>query len=56
MREVMTKDPVCVLATLRLGEALDLMEQTNRKIYFVPVVDDAGNFCGALRMHGVVGH
>jgi arabinose-5-phosphate isomerase len=54
MSEVMTKDPVCVLATLRLGEALDLMEQTNRKIYFVPVVDDAGNFCGALRMHDVV--
>jgi len=53
--EVMTQNPVCVEASLRLGEALELMEQTSRKIYFVPVVDGDGCLCGALRMHDVVG-
>lgn len=52
---VMTRDPITVSATMRLGEVLDLMEGTTRKIYFVPVADENGCLCGALRMHDVVG-
>ena len=54
IREVMTPDPVSVTASMRLGEVLDLMEATNRKIYFVPVSTDEGQLCGALRMHDIV--
>lgn len=51
---VMTRDPITVAASMRLGEVLDLMEGTTRKIYFVPVSDENGLLCGALRMHDVV--
>ena len=53
--EVMTKDPVSVRETGRLGEVLELMEATSRKVYFVPVVDESGQLCGALRMHDIIG-
>lgn len=52
---VMTRDPITVSASMRLGEVLDLMESTSRKVYFVPVADENGLLCGALRMHDVVG-
>ena len=53
--EVMTKDPVSVRATMRLGEVLERMEAASRKVYFVPVADVSGRLCGVLRMHDIVG-
>jgi arabinose-5-phosphate isomerase len=52
--EFMTKDPITVQDSMHLGEILDLMEATNRKIYFVPVSNAAGELAGALRMHDIV--
>ena len=39
----------------RLGHLLDVMEQPDRKIYAVPVVDEEGKLMGAVRMHDVLG-
>jgi arabinose-5-phosphate isomerase len=52
--EFMTKDPITVQDSMRLGEILDLMEASGRKIYFVPVSNAVGELSGALRMHDIV--
>jgi arabinose-5-phosphate isomerase len=52
--EFMTNDPITVQDSMRLGEILDLMEASGRKIYFVPVSNAAGELSGALRMHDIV--
>lgn len=54
IRELMTADPICIPVHFALGQALDLMEQSGRKIYFAPVVDAIGRLFGALRMHDIV--
>ena len=54
IRDFMTQDPITVQDAMRLGEVLDLMEATSRKIYFVPVSNAAGELSGALRMHDIV--
>ena len=52
IRELMTEDLITIPVTDALGQALDRMEQSGRKIYFfAPVVDPAGALHGALRMH-----
>jgi arabinose-5-phosphate isomerase len=53
--EVMTPDPKTVLEEVRLGEALDLMESGERKVYVLPVLDADRKFVGMLRMHDIVG-
>jgi len=54
IRELMTVDPICIPVDFALGQALDVMEQAGRKIYFAPVVDHGSRLCGALRMHDIV--
>lgn len=49
--ELMTKKPVSVRPDLLAFEALKLMENPQRLISVVPVVDEAGNFRGVLRLH-----
>lgn len=52
--ELMTADPICLQVDSFLGQALDEMEQIERKIYFAPVVDCDRRLYGALRMHDIV--
>ncbi|MGC6424009.1 MAG: KpsF/GutQ family sugar-phosphate isomerase [Lentimonas sp.] len=52
--DLMTTDPICIPIDFALGQALDLMEQSGRKIYFAPVVDADRKLKGALRMHDIV--
>ena len=52
--DLMTVDPICIPVDSALGSALDLMEQSGRKIYFAPVVDGDAQIKGALRMHDIV--
>jgi len=54
MARLMTADPISIQLDLSLGQALDAMEQSGRKIYFAPVVNVSGELCGALRMHDIV--
>jgi arabinose-5-phosphate isomerase len=54
IRDFMTKDPITVQDSMRLGEILDLMEASGRKIYFVPVSNAEGELSVALRMHDIV--
>lgn len=51
---IMTRNPLVIQAKATLGEALDLMEGSKRKVYVLPVVDEAGLLRGILRMHDVV--
>ncbi len=53
--EIMTKSPVRAHESDRLGELIDVMEQPDRKIYAVPVLDDNDCLVGVVRMHDVVG-
>lgn len=52
--DLMTAQPITVGDTMRLGEVLDTMENRQRRIYFVPVVDHDARLCGALRMHDIL--
>ena len=54
VREVMTRDPKVAREDDRVGEALDLMESGNRKVYVLPVVNADEQYIGMLRMHDVV--
>jgi arabinose-5-phosphate isomerase len=49
--ELMTKNPVSVKPDLLAFEALKIMENPERLINVVPVVDDSGKFRGVLRLH-----
>lgn len=49
---IMTRSPMTVSPTQRLGEALTLME--HRKVYVVPVVNDDRVCVGVLRMHDIL--
>lgn len=51
---VMTPNPKVIHEDCRLGEALDLMESGNRKVYVLPVVDESGTHIGIIRMHDIV--
>ena len=54
MATLMTPDPITIPRYFALGKALDLMEQSGRKIYFAPVVDSNLALLGALRMHDIL--
>lgn len=53
--DVMTKNPICVTDSMRLSEALELMESKSRKVYFLPVKNNQDHLCGFLRMHDILG-
>lgn len=52
---MMTTTPVTVRESDRLAEILKVMENPDRKIYAVPVVDEEGRLAGVVRMHDVLG-
>lgn len=55
VKEVMTRTPKIIGEDARLGEALDLMESGNKKVYVLPVLDRSRHYVGILRMHDIVG-
>jgi arabinose-5-phosphate isomerase len=52
--EIATPDPVVVLESAGLGDALELMERRKSQISVLPVVDDAGRVVGLVRLHDLV--
>jgi len=54
MARLMTSDPIAISVDFALGQALDVMEKAERKIYFAPVVNALGELSGALRMHDIM--
>jgi CBS domain-containing protein len=50
----MTRTPKTIRDDARLGEALDRMEQGERKVYVLPVLDEQDRLVGILRMHDIV--
>lgn len=54
VKDVMTTDPKTIKDEDRLGEALDVMEAGERKVYVLPVIDRENRYCGMLRMHDIV--
>lgn len=54
-RDLMTANPLTVNSQMLLGDVLDVMENKGRRIYVLPVVNDAGRLEGLLRMHDIVG-
>ncbi len=52
--DVMTKNPVKVLYSALLGEALSLMEQRESQINVLPVVDESNKCIGVVRLHDIV--
>lgn len=52
--QLMSSNPTTVTMNLPLGRVLDVMEQRERKIYAVPVVDDEKRIHGIVRMHDVL--
>jgi arabinose-5-phosphate isomerase len=53
--EVMTLCPKVIKEGCHLGEALDLMEAEDRKVYVLPVVNEYNQYVGILRMHDIIG-
>ena len=54
VRDFMTVEPIYLEVGLALGQALDAMEQSGKKIYFAPLIDADGQLCGVLRIHYIV--
>lgn len=52
--EAMTRDPKVVNPDVLLGDALELMEAKDRKVYILPVVNGDRCLVGLLRMHDIV--
>ena len=53
LKEVMTKNPITVESNKLAHEALVIMEQKERQIYVLPVVEER-KFVGILRMHDLL--
>ena len=51
VKDLMTTKPVSLKPATLAFEALKLMENPKKQISVVPVLDDAGNFQGVLRLH-----
>jgi arabinose-5-phosphate isomerase len=51
--EVMTRKPVAIHPDATLAEALERMERRQSQISVLPVVDDAGQALGLLRLHDI---
>lgn len=53
-KDVMTAKPITVRSEMMAKEALDLMENRQSQINVLPVVDEAGNIQGIVRLHDLV--
>lgn len=53
--DIMTRNPVSVIPDAALGDVLEVMENPQRRIYVVPVIDEARVIHGLVRMHDIVG-
>jgi arabinose-5-phosphate isomerase len=55
VREIMTRNPICLEPAMTLGQVLDIMERPGRQIYVAPVVDpNTQKAIGILRMHDIL--
>lgn len=52
--DLMTPAPMVILRSARATEALDLMENRERKVLVLPVVDAEGRPVGMLRLHDLI--
>jgi arabinose-5-phosphate isomerase len=52
--DIMTKNPKTILHTAKAADALQLMEQREHQISFLPVVDEQGGCVGIVRVHDLV--
>lgn len=50
---IMTMNPITILPTASLKEAVDLMENRSSQISVLPVVDESGVFQGLIRIHDI---
>lgn len=55
-QDVMTRQPISILADASLKEAETLMENRPSQISVLPVVDDHGRYLGLLRLHDLYHH
>ena len=53
-RDIMTAKPKAVGPKLKAAEALDIMENRENQLSFLPVLDDAGGCVGVIRVHDLV--
>jgi len=53
-KDIMTKKPTCVRPGAKAFDALELMEQREGQLSFLPVVDEEGGCVGILRIHDLV--
>ncbi len=54
VEDVMTTRPVLARTSMLIGEALSLMENRERQISVLAVVDEEGCFIGLIRVHDIV--
>lgn len=52
--DIMTKKPISVHKSLLLGEALALMENREKQINVLPVIDESNRMLGLIRIHDIV--
>lgn len=52
--DIMTKDPITVDPRTRASDALELIENREHQLSFLPVVDEGGACIGVLRIHDLV--
>ena len=53
-KEIMTVKPATVTPDTKAMDALEIMEQRERQLSFLPVVDNEGGCLGVLRVHDLV--
>ncbi len=54
VEEVMTRDPVSINLDATAAEAMEIMENRERQLSVLPVVDDDGKPVGILRLHDII--
>ena len=52
---MMARTPVTIAGDERLSRVLEVMENPDRKVYVLPVIDKEGVLQGVIRMHDIVG-
>jgi len=52
--EFMTRKPVTTQPNVQLARVLEIMENPQRQIYILPVVDERGIYVGMVRMHDIL--
>ncbi|MGE5481127.1 MAG: KpsF/GutQ family sugar-phosphate isomerase [Chloroflexota bacterium] len=53
-KDIMTYNPITIRDTAMLGEALQLMEQRERQINVLPVINSKGIAVGVIRVHDIL--